>query len=63
MCNYSNINMFSYIYAKYIKRVCSATVVISDKKKEKQQLWIYNLKDKQLLLSFEDFILFKIEEI
>ncbi len=38
-------------------------IVISDKKKEKQQLWIYNLKDKQLLLSFEDFILFKIEEI
>ena len=37
--------------------------VISDKKMEKQQLWIYNLKDKQLHLSFKDFILFKIEEI
>ena len=38
-------------------------IVISDKKKEKQQLWIYNLKDKQLHLSFKDFILFRIEEI
>ncbi len=37
--------------------------VISDKTMEKQQLWIYNLKDKQLQLSFKDFILFKIEEI
>ena len=37
--------------------------IISDKTMEKQQLWIYNLKDKQLHLSFEDFILFKIEEI
>ena len=37
--------------------------VISDKTMEKQQLWIYNLKDKQLHLSFKDFILFKIEEI
>ncbi len=37
--------------------------VISDKMMEKQQLLIYNLKDKQLHLSFKDFILFKIEEI
>ena len=37
--------------------------VISDKIMEKEQLWIYNLKDKQLHLSFKDFILFKIEEI
>ena len=37
--------------------------VISDKAIEKQQLWIYNLKDKNLHLSFKDFILFKIEEI
>ena len=37
--------------------------VISDKIMEEQQLWIYNLEDKQLLLSFKDFILFKIEEI
>ncbi len=37
--------------------------VVSDKAMEKQQLWIYNLKDKQLHLSFKDFILFKIEEI
>ena len=37
--------------------------VMSDKAMEKQQLWIYNLMDKQLHLSFKDFILFKIEEI
>ena len=37
--------------------------VISDKIMEKEQLWIYSLKDKQLHLSFKDFILFKIEEI
>ena len=37
--------------------------VISDKTMGKKQLWIYNLKDKQLHLSFKDFILFKIEEI
>ncbi len=37
--------------------------VISDRNMEKQQLWIYNLKDKQLHLSFKEFILFKIEEI
>ena len=37
--------------------------VISEKSMEKQQLWIYNLKDRQLHLSFKDFILFKIEEI
>ena len=37
--------------------------VTSNKTMEKQQLWIYNLKDKQLHLSFKDFILFKIEEI
>ena len=36
--------------------------VISEKSMEKQQLWIYNLKDRQLQLSFKDFILFKIEE-
>ena len=37
--------------------------VMSDKIMQKQQLWIYNLKDKQLHLSFKDFILFKIEEM
>jgi len=37
--------------------------VTSNKTLEKQQLWIYNLMDKQLHLSFKDFILFKIEEI
>ena len=37
--------------------------VTSNKAMEKQQLWIYNLMDKQLHLSFKDFILFKIEEI
>ena len=37
--------------------------VISDKTMGEKQLWIYNLKDKQLHLSFKDFILFKIEEI
>ena len=37
--------------------------VTSNKTMEKQQLWIYNLMDKQLHLSFKDFILFKIEEI
>ena len=37
--------------------------IISDKYMEKQQLWVYNFKDKQLQLSFKDFILFKIEEI
>jgi len=37
--------------------------VMSDKTMEKEQLWIYNLKDKQLHLSFKDFILFRIEEI
>tara|TARA_B100002052_G_scaffold38287_1_gene30437 strand:- start:1916 stop:3766 length:1851 start_codon:yes stop_codon:yes gene_type:complete len=37
--------------------------VISDKTIGEKQLWIYNLKDKQLHLSFKDFILFKIEEI
>tara|TARA_B100000579_G_scaffold326900_1_gene276810 strand:+ start:23 stop:1462 length:1440 start_codon:yes stop_codon:yes gene_type:complete len=38
-------------------------MVVSNKTMEKHQLWIYNLKDKQLQLSFKDFILFKIEEI
>tara|TARA_Y100000588_G_scaffold215638_1_gene229561 strand:+ start:772 stop:2592 length:1821 start_codon:yes stop_codon:yes gene_type:complete len=38
-------------------------IVTSNKTMEKQQLWIYNLMDKQLHLSFKDFILFKIEEI
>ena len=37
--------------------------VISDKIMKREQLWIYSLKDKQLHLSFKDFILFKIEEI
>tara|TARA_Y100001970_G_scaffold34776_1_gene43023 strand:- start:6 stop:812 length:807 start_codon:yes stop_codon:yes gene_type:complete len=37
--------------------------VTSNKTMGKQQLWIYNLMDKQLHLSFKDFILFKIEEI
>ena len=37
--------------------------VMSDIAMEKQQLWIYNLNDKKLQLSFKDFILFKIEEI
>ncbi len=37
--------------------------VISDNKMDEQQLWIYNLKDKQLHLSFQDYILFKIEEV
>ena len=38
-------------------------IVISDKNMEQQQLWIYNLKDKQLHFSFKDYILFKIEKI
>ena len=38
-------------------------MVVSDKTMEKHQLWIYNLKDRQLHLSFKDYILFKIEEI
>ena len=38
-------------------------IVISDKNMEKEQLWIYNLKDKQLHFSFKDYILFKIEKI
>ena len=36
--------------------------VISTKLNQKEQLWIYFLKDKKLELSFKDFILFKVEE-
>ena len=37
--------------------------IISDEKTKKEQLWIYFLNNRQLQLSFKDFILFKIEEI
>ena len=37
--------------------------VISNQSLDKEQLWIYYLNDRQLQLSFKDFILFKIEEI
>ena len=37
--------------------------VISHQSLDKEQLWIYYLNDRQLQLSFMDFILFKIEEI
>ena len=37
--------------------------IISNQSLDKEQLWIYNLNDRQLQLSFKDFILFKIEEI
>jgi len=37
--------------------------IISNQNTMKEQLWIYYLNDRQLQLSFKDFILFKIEEI
>ncbi|OUW80233.1 MAG: hypothetical protein CBD77_00885 [bacterium TMED217] len=37
--------------------------IISNQILDKEQLWIYYLNDRQLQLSFKDFILFKIEEI
>ena len=37
--------------------------IISDQNTKREQLWIYNLNEKQLYLSFKDFILFKIEEL
>ena len=37
--------------------------IISDQNTKREQLWIYNLNEKQLHLSFKDFILFKIEEL
>jgi hypothetical protein len=37
-------------------------IIISNNLNQKEQLWIYFLKDKKLELSFKDFILFKIEE-
>ena len=37
--------------------------IISDQNTMNEQLWIYFLNDRQLQLSFNDFILFKIEEI
>jgi len=37
--------------------------IISEKSAKGEQLWIYYLKEKQLQLSFKDFILFKIEEL
>ena len=37
--------------------------IISDQSTKEEQLWIYFLNDRQLQLSFKDFILFKIEEI
>jgi hypothetical protein len=36
--------------------------VVSNDLNQKEQLWIYFLKDKSLELSFKDFILFKVEE-
>ena len=36
--------------------------VVSNALNQKEQLWIYFLKDKSLELSFKDFILFKVEE-
>ena len=36
--------------------------VVSDDLNQKEQLWVYFLKDKNLELSFKDFILFKVEE-
>ena len=36
--------------------------VVSNELNQKEQLWIYFLKDKKLELSFKDFILFKVEE-
>ena len=37
--------------------------IISEKNAKEEQLWIYYLNEKQLQLSFKDFILFKIEEL
>ena len=37
--------------------------IISEKNPKEEQLWIYYLNEKQLQLSFKDFILFKIEEL
>ena len=37
--------------------------IISEEEAKKEQLWIYYLNEKQLQLSFKDFILFKIEEL
>ena len=37
--------------------------IISEKNAKGEQLWIYYLNEKQLQLSFKDFILFKIEEL
>ena len=36
---------------------------ISKPSSKNEQLWVYYLNDRQLQLSFKDFILFKIEEI
>ena len=36
--------------------------IVSNDLNQKEQLWIYFLKDKSLELSFKDFILFKVEE-
>ena len=36
---------------------------ISRLSSKNEQLWVYYLNDRQLQLSFKDFILFKIEEI
>ena len=38
-------------------------IITSKATNQKEQLWVYFLKDKKLELSFKDFILFKIEEI
>ena len=38
-------------------------IITSKANNQKEQLWVYFLKDKKLELSFKDFILFKIEEI
>ena len=38
-------------------------IITSKTTNQKEQLWVYFLKDKKLELSFKDFILFKIEEI
>ena len=38
-------------------------IITSKATNQKEQLWVYFLKDKKLEFSFKDFILFKIEEI
>ncbi len=38
-------------------------IIISKITNQKEQIWVYFLRDKRLELSFKDFILFKIEEI